>query len=240
MKRSSSTRLRRAPTPPTEISSTGIGRLHLPGRPLDGLDDVLVTGAAAEVPRDRPADLFLCRVGVVLQERGDRQHHPRSAEPALQPVLLLEPFLDRMELARPAQPFHRGDLVAIGLHAEEGAGLHRKTVEQHGAGPAAGCIAAEVRPGETEHLPDHVNAQRARLDLDEAGFAVDRDFDLPDFHQCLLYLQTREPTSSKRRWRMSMVSRPIAFCRARTTNVCTRCFLYSALPRWSVCGFATS
>src|SRR2546429_9009788 len=121
MKRSSSTRLTRAPTPPTAISSTAMvpspsgadgraGRRHLPGRPLDGLDDVLVTGAAAEVPRDGPPDLVLGGIGVVLEERRRRQHHPRRAETALQAVLLLEALLDGVQLAGPAQPLHRGQL----------------------------------------------------------------------------------------------------------------------------------
>src|SRR6185369_14592771 len=103
MRRSSSTRLTRAPSPPTEISSTAIHGLHLPGRPLDGVDDVLVAGAAAEVPRDRPPDVVVGGMRVVLQEGRRRQHHARRAEPALQAVLLLEAFLDGVQLARPAQ-----------------------------------------------------------------------------------------------------------------------------------------
>src|SRR3982751_6291609 len=91
MRRSSSTRLTRAPTPPTAISSTAMvrspsgadgraGRGHLPGRPLDGLDDVLVAGAAAEVSRNGPADVLLAGVGGVLQQCRRRQHHARRAE----------------------------------------------------------------------------------------------------------------------------------------------------------------
>src|SRR5687768_1265812 len=136
MNRSSSTRLTRAPTPPTAISSTAMmlllggsrrlyqgdapaprapsgtdgraSRRHLLGRPLDGLDDVLVAGAAADVPGDGPADVLLAGVRVVLQERRRRQHHARRAEPALQAVLLLEAFLDGVQLARPAQALHGG------------------------------------------------------------------------------------------------------------------------------------
>src|SRR6188768_3757159 len=37
----------------------------LASRPLDGLDDVHVARAAADLPRDRPADLLLRRVGVL-------------------------------------------------------------------------------------------------------------------------------------------------------------------------------
>src|SRR2546423_6474008 len=133
MRRSSSTRLTRAPSPPTEISSTAMVRLlalwasgvdsgafrHPPCRPLHGLDDVLVAGAAAEVPRDRPPDVVLAGIGVVLQEGRRRQHHARRAEPALQAVLLAEPFLAREDPAGPAEALDGGEVVPCGLEAEQ-------------------------------------------------------------------------------------------------------------------------
>src|SRR5688500_2506841 len=224
MRRSSSTRLTRAPSPPTEISSTATSGLHLPSRPLDGVDDVLVAGAAAEVSRDGPPDVVLGGVGGVLQQGRRRQHHARSAEPALEAVLLREPFLDGVQLARPAQAFDGGELMPVGLDTEEGARLHGQAVEQHGAGAATGRVAAEVGPGQAEHLPEHVHAQQAGLDLDDPGFPVDRDLDLLDLHDDLLP-QTREATVSKRRRRMSIGSWPIAACRALDTKVRTRCRL---------------
>src|SRR5712692_1163015 len=65
------------------------------GGVLDGLDDVHVTGAAANVAGDRPPDLFFRWVGVALEQRGADQHHAGSAEPALQTVLLVESGLHR-------------------------------------------------------------------------------------------------------------------------------------------------
>src|SRR5436305_5592683 len=157
MKRSSSTRLTRAPSPPTDCSSTaissssgadsGFGGRHLPGRPLHGVDDVLVAGAAAEVSRDRPADVQLAGVRVLLEQGCSRQHHARRAEAALQTVLLLEPLLDGVQLARPAEPLDGGDLVPAGLDAEERARLPRDAVEQHGASAAARRATAAVRAG---------------------------------------------------------------------------------------------
>src|SRR5262245_33994227 len=113
MKRLSSTRLRLAPSPPIFISSsacdTALSRSVLargppfaargpPGSagggpklfrgPQDGLDDVLVAGAAAEVARQRPAHLFLGRIRVGVQQCLGGHHHPGGAEPALQAVLL--------------------------------------------------------------------------------------------------------------------------------------------------------
>src|SRR6478752_7145438 len=71
----------------------------LRGRPQDGLDDVLVAGAATQVARQTEPDLVLGRVGVRVQQRTRGHHHPRRAEAALEPVLLLEALLHRVELA---------------------------------------------------------------------------------------------------------------------------------------------
>src|ERR1017187_7469452 len=109
MKRLSSTRLRLAPSPPILISSSacdtsyllswsGLGA-ELFGGPQHRLHDVLVARAAAEVAGKRPAHVFLGRVGVLVEERLGGHHHPRCAEPALEPVLLLEALLQRVQLA---------------------------------------------------------------------------------------------------------------------------------------------
>src|SRR5437870_9876088 len=66
---------------------------------LDGLDDVLVAGAAAEVALEGPADLLLARRRVVLEQAHRREHHPGCAVAALQRVLLVEGLLHGVELA---------------------------------------------------------------------------------------------------------------------------------------------
>src|SRR5262245_54866634 len=72
---------------------------QLAGRVLNRLDDVDVTRAAAQVPGDSVPDLVLARARVLLEVRIARHQHARRAVAALEPVLLHEPFLDRMELA---------------------------------------------------------------------------------------------------------------------------------------------
>src|SRR3569623_704415 len=87
--------------------AAGVGRCPaaLLGRgPQDGLDDVLVAGAAAQVARQREAHLVLGRVVVAVEQRAGGQHHPRRAEAALQAVLLLDALLDGVQLAGGAGP----------------------------------------------------------------------------------------------------------------------------------------
>src|SRR6185437_8611312 len=101
MKRASSLRFSRPK--PIGRSSVWLGRFSmiamsdlLPrrrlvlGRPADGGDDVLVSGAAADAARDRGADLLLGGVGVLVQQRPRGHQHARRAEAALERVHLVE------------------------------------------------------------------------------------------------------------------------------------------------------
>src|ERR1700733_14928437 len=132
MNRLSSTRFRLAPRPPILISSSACDMVlallalralsaKLLGGPEHRLDDVLVAGAAAQVPRQRPADVLLGWVRVVVQQLAGGQHHAGRAEPALEAVLLPEALLELMQPPAPlpcplhGQALHRGDLVPVGL-----------------------------------------------------------------------------------------------------------------------------
>src|SRR5258708_9593473 len=124
MNRSSSTRLRLAPMPPILISSSALDvvtsavigllpalgvvpwgcRTQLRRGPQDGLHDVLVAGAAAQVARQRPPDVLLGGVRVAVKQALAGHHHARRAESALQAVLLPEPLLHRAQLPGRRQP----------------------------------------------------------------------------------------------------------------------------------------
>src|SRR5215218_2335774 len=73
---------------------------HGVGRVVDGLLDVRVARAPAEVAADHVVDLLLGQLGRVValvEARGDRDEEARCAEPALQRVALAEGLLDRMQ-----------------------------------------------------------------------------------------------------------------------------------------------
>src|SRR2546423_14009683 len=55
-----------------------------------GRDDALIAGAAAEIARDGDTNLLLGRIGIVAQEFDERGQHARSAETAMQPVIVAE------------------------------------------------------------------------------------------------------------------------------------------------------
>src|SRR2546428_243481 len=119
------------------------GRLHLGGGRTDGVHDVVVARAAAQVPLDSVSDLVVAGRRIAREEIDRGDHQPRRAEAALERVLHRERTLDRMELAILCETFDRGDLRALSLDGEDRARLRRTAVDEHRAGPAlAGVTAA--------------------------------------------------------------------------------------------------
>src|SRR5712691_941357 len=105
---------------------------HVLGCILDSLDNVLVAGAAADIAFETCTNLFFSRVGIVFEQVIRGHNHARRAEAALQPVLLPEAFLDRMETSLRGQPLDGGDFSAIGLNCQYGTCFHRLAVEEDG------------------------------------------------------------------------------------------------------------
>src|SRR5919206_425984 len=109
--RGSSTRFMRAPRMLVVVcSSTWVVMASPHRRRVDGLDDVLVAGAAADVALEPAPDLRLGQPVAVRAEKLDAGHdHPRGAEAALERVALPEGLLERMQLAAPRETLVRRD-----------------------------------------------------------------------------------------------------------------------------------
>src|SRR6266540_2426611 len=167
------------PGPPSARRARGrlLGS-HGLSRRLDRLHDVHVAGAPADVAGDGPPNLLLGGLRISIEQRSARQHHGWGAEPALETVFLLERALDRMELPVLRQPLHGGDRAAVGLNPEHRAGLHRNAVQKHRAGAAVRGVAAHVRAGEPEDVPDEMNQEQAGLDVGRSLRSVDGHGDL--------------------------------------------------------------
>src|ERR1700749_1013207 len=107
MKRGSSRRLREQPMPSSldsrsafesglmDASSGGGSSVaaELAGRVLNGLDDVLIPGTAAQIAGHPVTNLLVRGVGVFFEQSIGAGDHPRGAESTLQAVLLHEAFL---------------------------------------------------------------------------------------------------------------------------------------------------
>src|SRR5215204_7336264 len=111
---------------------------------LDGLHDVLVARAAAQVPLQAFPYLLLGRVGIFLQQADGGHDHARRAVAALQTVRLVEGLLHRMPHTVIRDAPDGGDLVPVGLHRQYRARLDRLPVDMDRAGPATGRVASRM------------------------------------------------------------------------------------------------
>src|SRR6056297_1165994 len=145
----------------------------------DRLDDIVIARATAQVPFEVVAYLGLCWRRVVLEQRRRRHHHARRAEPALQPVMVLERGLNGMQravgLGHPLDGLH---LHTLGLGGEHGAGLHGAALHMHHAGPALACVTANMRARQAQVLSQEIDKKRAALDLARRWLAVHGQLDL--------------------------------------------------------------
>src|SRR5688572_24571790 len=112
------------------------------GSLLDGLHDVDVAGAAAEVAADPFTDLVLGGIGVLAEQPGGLHDHPGGAEPALEAVLVPERLLERVEGGAIGDTLDGPDLAAVGLDREHRARLGALAIDVDGARAAVAGVAA--------------------------------------------------------------------------------------------------
>src|SRR5207249_774898 len=137
---------------------------HFLRRILNRVNDVRITGAAAQVAFQRVRDLFARWLGIALEQLRAGQDHAGSAIAALQAVALPKSLLHRMQYAILGQTFNGGDLGAIRLHSKQRAGFHRLTIEQDGAGAANARFTADMSAGQLAVVTEEMDEKRARLD----------------------------------------------------------------------------
>ena len=118
-----------------------------------------------------------CRIRLDAQQVERGQQHAGRAEAALQAVVAPEGRLQRMERAVLHQALDGRDLGAVGLHRQHQARARGLAVHQHRAGAADAVLAADVRAGEREVLPQEVDEQLADGAPPGARHAVDREPD---------------------------------------------------------------
>ena len=164
-----------------------------PAGQLDGVDDLHVARAAAQVAAQRPLDLGPGRARVRLQQLLGRHDHAGDAEAALDRAGQDERLLDQVRPIRRAQALDRRDLRALergdpGDAREDGLAVD----EDHAGAALALAVARLLGPGQAEVLPDQVEQDGLLLvghDLD--GSTVDGEGDL--LHETLVLRDPRLP-----------------------------------------------
>ena len=134
--------------------------LHAPehlSRETDTLDDLPVSGTAAEVAADRRLDFLIRRIRVLPEQPDCADDHSRRAEAALDGAADPE-RIDKCFLLEVCQPLHCDDFLPGSSLRLQNAGSRRFPVHQNHAGPA-GALTAPILdrmkmkfvPKKTEH-----------------------------------------------------------------------------------------
>src|SRR5437867_10396924 len=154
--------------------ATASAMTMLPARVgLDGVDDLRVAGAAAEVAFERGADGVAVGARLALQEGERGQEHSGRAEAALHGAVAHERVLQRVQAAvalEAPQRHHRAAAQAGGQHQ---ARRHRPAVEQHRADAAHALVAAFLDVEDAERLAQQLEQRLVGAHVDLARPAVE-------------------------------------------------------------------
>src|SRR3984957_2582563 len=149
------------------------GSLCLLANVLNGSDDVGVRSTAADIAAHEFLDVGVGGAALLLK-KGDRRHDlARGAVPTLVAIVLDEGCLHRVQVARLAKPFNRGDLVALVHHGQRQAGIDAAAVHVDGAGSALAMVAALLGAGQADGLAQAVEERCAGINAKIELLAVD-------------------------------------------------------------------
>src|SRR5450759_1325785 len=151
--------------------------LELAGRVLDGLDDLDVTRAAAQMADHSCADIVLAWIWIFVQQRLSGEDEARRAKSALYAALLHERFLDLIENTTFGETFDRLDVLALRLHGEIEAGVDRLAVDENRASAESTFLAGALGPGQGETFPQHFEKRAPRRDENIVSFAINTQGD---------------------------------------------------------------
>ncbi len=145
---------------------------------MDGLDDFVVAGAAAEVVGEEKADAFFGRVGFFFEQSFGGNDEAWCADAALQGGVFEKGFLDGVEFVAAGDAFDGGDLAALGFDAEDEAGGDEAAIESDGAGAAVAIVAALFGAGHVQGVAEDFKKALARFAEEVSFFAVDGGVDV--------------------------------------------------------------
>ena len=139
---------------PSSLFHGGRAQLH-------GLDDVVITRAAADVAVQAFTHLGFAVAAVLLHQVNGTHHHAWRAKTALQTMAGLEGGLHGVQRAVfGGNAFDRGDFTARNLCHQHVAAFHSAAVQVHGAGAALRRVAAHMGARQLGVFADEFNQQR--------------------------------------------------------------------------------
>ena len=144
-----------------------------PAGELDGLDDLLVARAAAEVVRQGLLDRLHIGIGIRVQQGLGGHDHPGRTEAALDGAGQDKGLLDEVRILGRPEPLDADDLGPLQLHHLGEAGTDRLAVDDDHAGAALPLpVAGLLRPGQAQVLAQVVEQDHVRTGLHLLLYAV--------------------------------------------------------------------
>src|SRR5215470_10622365 len=150
---------------PSRVATASVMRADVR---LDGVDDLGVPGAAAEIALQRGANGLAIGTRLAREERERREQHTRRAEAALHGTVADERLLQRMQAAVALQPAQREHGAAAQPRGQHEAGGHGTAVEEHGADAAHAFVAAFLDVEDAERVPQQLEQGLVRAHVDLA------------------------------------------------------------------------
>src|SRR5258705_5450563 len=155
-RRSRSSSLRFTLAPSQGSLSIAVSRGRLAQEALNGLDDVLVARAPAEVARQLLAQGRPFQRHAAIGQRDGTEQEAGRAVPALERVRIAEGLLYRVQLPPAREAFDGRDRSTLGLGREHEARFHRLAVEEDSTGAAHALLASNVGAVELELVAQEV------------------------------------------------------------------------------------
>src|SRR5262245_35315020 len=129
------------------------------------LQDLLVTGAPAEVPGQGLPNLRVRGIRTAGDQVVRLDQQARRAEPALHGAGLDERLLDRVQPVAVGQALDRTDVAALRLPGRHEARADRRAVEVHRAGAAFALLTGVLGAGQSHPLAQDVQQALALPDV---------------------------------------------------------------------------
>jgi hypothetical protein len=143
-------------------------------RAFDGFEDLLITGAPAQIPRERLLDLIAGRAWMLVEERLRRHKKAGRAVTTLRRTEIGKRLLQWVQASVGRQPFDRRHFTPAAVDAEHKTRQDRLAIEQHGARAALAELAPVLRAAKVEILTQDLEQRLVRRERHLGSFAVDR------------------------------------------------------------------
>jgi len=143
---------------------------------LNGVHNVLITGASAQVAFDPLANLGFSRPIVSFEQLSRRHDHSGGAKSTLKPVAFPEAFLNGMEFVVFSKALDRLDFRSIRLNGQNRTRFNCLAIHHDRAGATDARLASDVRACQPDSISQVMDKERARFDIVTVTLPVDSDF----------------------------------------------------------------